>query len=181
MATDGQEWGNVIVFTGYGKGKTTAALGLVCRAVGHGRRAAFIHFTGPARSDLGDVRSTKVLGRDVRMIAIESQAAHAAYVRQFDESVATVEAALLLARQLLAEGACELLVLDDINPQLDRGTVAHGAIRDLIAEKPQSATIVLTGRSAPQWVVEMADIVTDLAEVKHPVHAGVGPRKGIEF
>lgn len=92
-----------------------------------------------------------------------------------------MEAALHRSRQLLAEGSCDLLVLDDINPQLDRCIITELAVRDLIAGKPQSATIVLTGRFAPQWVLEMADIVTDFAELKHPVHAGVGPRKGIEF
>lgn len=176
-----EEWGNVIVFTGSGKGKTTAALGLACRAVGHGRRAAFIQFTGPARPSLGDVLSTRVLGQDVRMIAIESQASDAAYVDQFDESVATVEAALYRVRELLAEGEHGLVVLDDINPLLHQGNIDEVVVRDLIAGKPASATIVFTGRSAPQWVLEMADIVTDFAEVKHPVHAGVGPRKGIEF
>ena len=72
MTADSQEWGNVIVFTGDGKGKTTAALGLACRVVSHGRKAAFIHFSGLPRPSLGDLRSTKVLGHDVRMIAVES-------------------------------------------------------------------------------------------------------------
>jgi ATP:corrinoid adenosyltransferase len=142
---------------------------------------AFIHFSGPARPSLGDVRSTKVLGHDVRMIAIESQAAETAYVDQFDESVATVQAALRRARELLSEGEYGLVVLDDINPLLDQGTIEEAAVRDLIVGKPESATIVLTGRFAPAWVLQIADIVTDFAEVKHPVHVGVGPRKGIEF
>lgn len=176
-----EEWGNVIVFTGSGKGKTTAALGLACRAVGHGGKAAFIHFSGPARPSLGDVLSTKVLGHDVRMIAIESQAAEAAYVDQFDESVATVEAALERGGELLHRPGCSLLVLDDINPLLDRGAIDQERVRELIEMKPESATIVLTGRSAPNWLLETADIVTDFAEVKHPARVGVGPRRGIDF
>jgi cob(I)alamin adenosyltransferase len=181
MSVHGEKKGNVIVFTGRGKGKTTAALGLACRAVGHGRRAAFIHFTGPMRARLGDVCSTKELGAKVTMIAIESQASDKAYLDQFDETVATVEAALDRAEGLLAGGECDLLVLDDINPLLDQGLVEQSVVKGLIETKPPSVTIVFTGRSAPDAVMELADIVTDFAEVKHPVRAGVAPRKGIEF
>ena len=181
MAADREEWGNVIVFTGSGKGKTTAALGLACRAVGHGGKAAFIHFSGPARPSLGDVLSTKVLGHDVRMIAIESQAAEAAYVDQFDESVATVEAALHRARELAFGGECDVLILDDINPLLHGGIVEESFIVDLISSKPEAATIILTGRFAPEAIVKIADVVTDFAEVKHPARVGVGPRMGIDF
>lgn len=181
MNVDWEGHGNVIVFTGVGKGKTTAALGLACRAVGHGRRAAFIHFTGPMRARLGDVCSTKELGAMVTMIAIESQASDKAYLDQFDETVATVEAALDRAEGLLAGGEYQLLVLDDINPLLDQGLVEPSAVKGLIETKPPSATMVFTGRCAPDYVVELADIVTDFAEVKHPVRAGVAPRKGIEY
>jgi len=172
---------NLIVFTGGGKLKTTAALGLACRAAGDGGKAVFIHFSGPVRFGLGDVQSTKVLGPKVRMIAIESQAADVSYVEEFDESVATVEAAMFRARELLVGGECSLLVLDDINPLLRQGVVDEAAVMDLVAMKPESATIVLTGRSAPQWAVEMADIVTDFVEVRHPRGTGMLARKGIEF
>jgi cob(I)alamin adenosyltransferase len=181
MSVHGEKKGNVIVFTGRGKGKTTAALGLACRAVGHGRRAAFIHFTGPMRARLGDVCSTKELGAKVIMIAIESQASDKAYLDQFDETVETVEAALDRAEGLLAGGECDLLVLDDINPLLDQGLVEQSVVRGLVETRPTSATIVFTGRSAPEALVELADIVTDFAEIKHPVHAGAGPREGIEY
>ncbi len=173
--------GNVIVFTGGGKGKTTAALGLACRTVGHGGRATFIYFTGPLRPSLGEVQSVKVLGPKVTMIAVQSQAADRSYLEQFDESVPTLEAALKRAGQFLRDPERSLLVLDDINPLLDRGAIDQQRVRELIEMKPEPTTIVLTGRSAPYWLVEMADIVTDFAEVKHPVHEGVPPRKGIEF
>jgi cob(I)alamin adenosyltransferase len=171
----------VIVFTGSGKGKTTAALGLACRALGHGRKAAFLHFTGPKRPQLGDVLSARVLAGGLRMIGIASQAADPSYLDQFDETVPTVEAALDRAKQMLLAGECDLLVLDDINPLLDQGLVEQSIVIGLIETKPPSATVVLTGRSAPEAILELADIVTNFAEVKHPVHEGVGPRRGIEF
>lgn len=173
--------GNVIVFTGDGKGKTTAALGLACRYLGHAGRAAFIHFSGPARPSLGDVLSAKELGGRLRMVGIASQAADVSYLDQYDETVPTVAAAMARARQLLTEGECDLLVLDDINVLLHQGIIEVAMARELIEAKPASATILLTGRSAPEAVVEMADAATDFREVKHPVHTGVGPRKGLEF
>jgi len=173
--------GNVIVFTGGGKGKTTAAVGLACRALGHGGKVAFVYFTGPLRPNLGEVRSAKLLGPQVTMIAIRSQAAQESYVDQFDEAVPTLDAAIDRASELMRDAECSLLVLDDINPLLAQGAIDPWRIRELIQHKPESTTIVLTGRSAPGWLVEMANIVTDFAEIKHPVHMGVGPRRGIEF
>jgi cob(I)alamin adenosyltransferase len=178
---DGELIGEVIVFTGSGKGKTTAALGLACRALGHGRRAAFFHFQGPARPSLGDVRSARALGRRLKMIGIVSQAADVSFLDQYDETVPTVEAALARAEEMLGSGECDLLVLDDINPLLDEGHVDQTTVIRLVDAKPESATLVFTGRSAIDAIVELADIVTDFEEVKHPAHLGVGPRKGIEF
>ena len=171
----------VIVFTGSGKGKTTAALGLACRALGHGRRVAFLHCMGPTRPRLGDVLSARTLGSGLRMIGIVSQAADRSYLDQYDETVPTLEAALDRAKQMLLGGECELLVLDDINPLLDQGLVEQSIVTGLIETKPPSATIVFTGRCAPDAIVELADIVTDFAEVKHPARAGVAARSGIEF
>ena len=178
---DREQVGQVIVFTGGGKGKTTAAVGLACRALGHGGKAAFVHFTGPVRPSLGEVRSIKLLGLKIMMIAIRSQAAQESYVDQFDESVPTVDAALDRARDLVRDPDCSLVVLDDINPLLADQEIDPERVRELIEDRPKPTTIVLTGRFAPQWLIELASIVTDFAEVKHPAHEGGGPRRGIEF
>ncbi len=176
-----EKQGQVIVFTGSGKGKTTAALGLVCRALGHGLTAVFIHFTGPEHPSLGDVTSAASMGAKLKTIGIECQASEASYLDEFDESVPTLEAALDRARELLAGGECDVCVLDDINLLLHQGVLDVDPIIDLINSRPESTTIVLTGRSAPAAIVEIADVVTDFAKVKHPAQAGVEPRKGIEF
>jgi cob(I)alamin adenosyltransferase len=173
--------GEVIVFTGAGKGKTTAALGLACRAVGHGRTAAFIHFTGPDHPELGDVAATRRLSAKLKMIGIECQADDLSYLDDFDESVPTVEAALDRARQLVVGGECDVLILDDINPLLQHGIIEEVSVIDLISGKPEPVTIVLTGRFAPEAIVEIADVVTDFAEVKHPARGGLQPRRGIDF
>ena len=171
----------VVRSTGGGKEKPPMAGGLACRSVGHGGRAVFVYFTGPTRPRLGEVAATEALGPKVKMIAIHSQAADTGFPEQFDESVPTVEAALQRARELLSQGDCSLLVLDDINPLLNEGTVDESTIRELIALAPETTTIVLTGRSAPQWALDLASIATDFAEVKHPARVGIRPRKGIDF
>lgn len=171
----------MIVHTGLGKGKTTAALGLACRVLGHGGRVVFIRFTGPEYPQMGDVRTATALGGNLRMIGVESQARDASYLADFTESTATVETALALARGLLMRGECDLLVLDDINPLLDEGTIDTAQVVALIDEKPPNVNMVLTGRSAPQAIIERADTVTDFTEIKHPSQAGIEPRKGIDF
>ncbi|MFQ5886349.1 MAG: cob(I)yrinic acid a,c-diamide adenosyltransferase [Anaerolineae bacterium] len=176
-----EELGRVIVYTGLGKGKTTAALGLACRVLGHGGRVVFIRFTGPEYPQMGDVGAAVALAGDLRMIAIESQARDASYLADFAESTPTAETGLDLARELLIRGECDLLVLDDINPLLYEGTIDTAQVVALIDEKPPNVTIVLTGRSAPQAIIERADTVTDFAEIKHPSQAGIEPRKGIDF
>jgi cob(I)alamin adenosyltransferase len=121
------------------------------------------------------------MGRKVTMIAISSQAARESYLDQFDECVPTLDAALERAAQLARDAGYDLIVLDNINPLLDRGVIHPRAVRELVQGKAKPVTVVFTGRSAPDWLVAIADIVTDFAEVKHPIHAGVGPRRGIEF
>jgi len=181
MGAKAEGQSQVIVFTGAGKGKTTAALGLACRAVGHGGKAAFIHFTGPERPTLGEVTATRSLGAELKMIGIECQAEDPSYLSDFDQSVPTLEAALDLARQLIKGGEYDVVVLDDINPLLHQGRVDEEAVIELISDKPENTTVVLTGRFALDSVVEMADVVTHFAEVKHPVRTGLAPRKGIDF
>lgn len=181
QGNESEETGQVIVYTGLGKGKTTAALGLACRVVGHGGRVAFIHFSGPDYPQMGDVKAVTTLGGDLRMIGVESQARDVSYLADFAESAATVEEALARAGELLHRRECELLVLDDINPLLCEGAIQIDQVTALIAEKPPGVSIVLTGRFAPQAIIESADTVTDFAQLKQLSHVRVEPRKGFDF
>lgn len=180
MGGNTEEPGKVIVFTGDGKGKTTAALGLACRAVGHGGKAAFIHFTGPIQQTMGDVTSTRVLRPKLEMIGIERQAEDRSYLQDFDETVPSVEAALERARQLLTEGDYDILILDDTNRLVDEGTVDERTVIEMIRDKVKRTTVVLTGRSAPKAIVEMGDVVTDFAEVEPPAPARTAARRRME-
>ncbi len=175
------ETGAVIVHTGLGKGKTTAALGLALRVLGHGGRVATIFFTGPEHPQMGSVRAAATLGRNLRMIGIESQARDPTYLADFAEFTGTVKEALALARELLTRGECDLLVLDDINPLLHQGAIDTTEVTALIDEKPPNVHLVLTGRFAPQIILDKADTVTDFVQIKRPSQAGIEPRKGFDF
>ena len=176
-----EEQGEVIVFTGRGRGKTTAALGLACRAVGHGKTAVIIHFTGPNHPELGDVIATVGLGAKLKTVGIECQADNPQYLDDFDESVPTLEAALDRASQLVTGGECDVLVLDDINPLLHQGSVEAATVIDLVSDKPRTTTIILTGPFAPEALLKVADMVTDFAVVKPPADARIEPRKGLDY
>jgi cob(I)alamin adenosyltransferase len=181
---EGDEWvetGAVIVYTGLGKGKTTAALGLALRVLGHGGRAVVIFFTGPKHPQMGDVRAAATLGGNLRVIGIESQARDLTYLADFAEFTGTVKEALALARELLTRGECDLLVLDDINPLLHQGVIDTAEAVALIDQKLPNVHLVLTGRFAPQMIIDKADIVTDFAQIKHPSRASIEPRKGFDF
>ena len=170
--------GTVQVYTGEGKGKTTAALGLALRAWGHGARVLVIQFM-KGRINYGELEAVRSLeGFDVEQYGRET------FVDRDEpapEDAALAREALARARQVVAENAYDLVVLDEVNVAVDYGLVTLDDILDLIANKPPAMELVLTGRGAPAAFVEAADLVSDVREIKHHYRAGVPARKGIEF
>jgi len=172
--------GRVTVLMGTGKGKTTAALGASLRATAYLARVIFVHFTGPQYPILGEVRASATHLNSLRMIGIRSEARQASYLEEFPESVDTVSDALTMACNVWMY-QCDLMVLDDIGSQLEKGNIDVDQVLALIRTKPQNMSIILTGRSMPSVIAENADLVTEFAEIKHPSLASTGPRKGIDF
>jgi len=170
--------GTVQVYTGDGKGKTTAALGLALRAWGHGARVLVIQFM-KGRINYGELEAAgKLEGFDVEQYGRET------FVDRdepAEEDVALAREALARARQVVAENAYDLVVLDEVNVAADYALVAVKDILDLISRKPPEMELVLTGRGAPAEFAEAADMVSEVAEIKHHYRAGVPARKGIEF
>jgi cob(I)alamin adenosyltransferase len=170
--------GTVQVYTGDGKGKTTAALGLALRAWGHGARVLVIQFM-KGRINYGELEATRKLeGFDVEQYGRET------FVDRDEpaaEDVALAREALARAGQVVAENAYDLVVLDEVNVAVDYGLVETKEILDLVAAKPADMELVLTGRNAPAAFVEAADLVSEVREVKHHYREGVAARKGIEF
>jgi len=170
--------GLVQVYTGSGKGKTTAALGLCLRAAGHGLRIYVMQFL-KGQTVYGELEAARRLAPELTI----EQVGRKNFVipgRIDPEDVSIAVAALERARGLLASGDYDLVVLDELNCAVDLGLVPLAAVLELIRCKPQATELVLTGRGAPAEVMALADLVTEMREVKHYYNAGQPARVGIE-
>jgi len=168
----------VQVYTGDGKGKTTAALGLAMRAAGHGLKVYIIQFMkgwpnyGELKSLAGHPQITlRQFGRPEFVDPRKPESV--------DREMA--QDALREARRVLTSGSYELVILDEVNVALKYGLIELKDILALIEEKPEHVELILTGRYAPSEVIERADLVTEMREVKHPYRAGIKGRKGIDY
>lgn len=168
--------GYVQVYTGDGKGKTTAALGLALRAAGHGLRTYVGQFMkGQPYGELDALR-------DHPLITIE-QYGDVRCIRREEVTPAHVEQArrgLERARQVLLSGQYDIVVLDEVNVTIWFGLLTVEEVLALIDQHPPHVELILTGRRAPQELIERADLVTEMREVKHYYQQGVEARKGIE-
>lgn len=173
--------GLVIVYTGRGKGKTTAALGIVLRAVGHGYKVGMIQFI-KGEWYYGELTSSKRLEPEFEMIA-----AGKGFVGIIDDDHPIEDhqkaalQALALAREKLASRAYDVMILDEINYAVKLNLISEQDVLDLIRSRPEKTTLVLTGNYAPEKVIEAADLVTEMKEIKHPYQSGIKAKKGIDF
>ncbi len=169
--------GLIQVYTGNGKGKTTAALGLALRACGHGYKVAMVQFMKKNES-YGEVQASKYLsgfslfqfGRNV-------------FVKRDPDKI-DIELAkegLLFAKELMQKKEYDILILDEINVALDFGLLTEEEVLELLDEKPPNMELILTGRYAKDSIVERADLVTEMKQIKHPYEKGIMAREGIEF
>lgn len=175
-----QAMGQVVVFTGPGKGKTTTAVGNACRVIARDEKVVFVYFTGPRYPVLGEVKTAATLGSNWRMIGVKSEAKEVSYLDDFTESVDTVQEALALAHNRWLH-ECDLLVLDDISPHLKPGGIAITRVLALIDGKPLGTSIILTGQSVPEEIMKKADAVRDFLLIKRPSNADIRSRGGFDF
>jgi cob(I)alamin adenosyltransferase len=173
----GERTGYVQVYTGDGKGKTTAALGLALRAAGHGLHTYIGQFMK------GQPYGELVALRDHPFITIE-QYGDPRCIRREEVTpmhVAQAHAGLERARAAMLSGQYDLVVLDEVNVAVWFGLLAVAEVLALLDQRPASVEMVLTGRRAPQELLERADLVTEMHEVKHYYQQGVMAREGIEW
>lgn len=174
----GKRKGLVIVHTGKGKGKTTSALGMAMRAAGHGMHALMIQFIkGKWRT--GELRAAEKLAPYFELRPVGK-----GFVWKpdtFEEDVQAAREAWSEARQAVLSGEYDMVILDEINCVVDCKLLPMEEVLSLIREKPADMHLVLTGRNAYPQVIEAADLVTEMIEVKHPFQGGVKAQRGIEF
>lgn len=172
------ERGLVQVYTGEGKGKTTAAFGLALRALGRDLRVYIIQFI-KGGFDYGEAPVLKELP-SLDMVAF-GRGGFIDGEKPDDEDVVQANLGLEHARDVLKQGWHDVVILDEINVALAFGLLDVEDVLDMIRSKPGNTELILTGRGAPEEVIEAADLVTEMREVKHPYSKGVKARKGIEY
>jgi cob(I)alamin adenosyltransferase len=170
--------GLVQIFTGNGKGKTTAALGTVLRAAGHGLKTLVVFFMKgdyaygeyETLSRLPNVETTSFGFR---------QLTDPANIKP--EEIEQARQALAAAREAVLSGKYDLVVLDEVNVALGFNLLELEEVARLIQDKPPGVELILTGRYADNRLIEMADLATEMVKLKHPFDQGIKARKGIEY
>lgn len=169
--------GYVQVYTGNGKGKTTASLGLGLRASGDGLKVYMLQFMkGRRYSEIDAIEKIENFtisqhGRD-EFVSRDNP-------EQIDIDLASE--GFEKAKEVLLSGEYDMVILDELNVAVDFGLIPLQEVLDLIKDKPRHVELVLTGRGAPEEFIELADLVTEMKEIKHFYQKGVEARKGIEF
>jgi cob(I)alamin adenosyltransferase len=179
LASKTVEKGLVIVHTGKGKGKSTAAFGMIFRSLGHGFPVAVVQFvkgaweTGErvALEKFGDLVSVNTLGEGFTWETQDRQ-----------RDIAAARHAWETAKELIKSGAYHVVLLDELNIVLRYDYLPlEEIVTFLTTEKPADVHVIITGRNAPDALIEIADLVTEMELIKHPFRSGVKAQKGIEF
>ncbi|HED01094.1 MAG TPA: cob(I)yrinic acid a,c-diamide adenosyltransferase [Proteobacteria bacterium] len=170
--------GYIHVYTGNGKGKTTAALGLALRAAGQGLSVTMIQFL-KGETDIGEIKAASALLPNF----VIKPTGRRGFISQEEPSVEDREGAaeaMELASKIVHDGSTDVLILDEVNVAVGLGLVPEEWLISLMESKPQTMELVLTGRNASPRIIAHADLVTEMRAVKHYFNKGVKARKGIE-
>lgn len=172
------ELGKVHVITGPGKGKTTAAFGMALRAAGHGYRVCIVQFlkTGATTGEVVAVR--RIEGIEVRQFG-SGRFIDPSNISEEDRRLAGE--AMAFAREKIERRGCDMLILDEVNTALSLGLIDMVSLDTVIRARDRGVEIVLTGRDADKSVMEAADYVSFIEDVKHPLSKGMAARKGVEW
>lgn len=169
--------GLLMVYTGDGKGKTTAALGLLLRAWGWDMKVAMFQFIKGTRSATGEHRAARRLGLDVRPLG----AGFTWQAKDTARSKALAVEQWCRCQQAIASGQFDIIVLDEVSYPLNYSWIPLAEVVEAIQRRLPELHLLLTGRKMPAQLVEMADLVTEMREVKHHYRQGVKAQKGIEY
>jgi cob(I)alamin adenosyltransferase len=178
LASKTEERGLLILHTGTGKGKSTAAFGLVMRALGHGMRIGIVQFVKGA----WETGERKLLEKFPDLVTCRAMGEGFTWDTQDRaRDIAAARAAWEVAKAMLADPAYELLLFDELNIVLRYDYLPLDEVVAALKAKPRDLHVIVTGRNAKPELIEIADLVTEMTLVKHPFRAGVKAQKGIEF
>lgn len=168
------------IYTGNGKGKTTAALGLAIRASGWGLRVLFIQFLKPISAPCGEKKSAPQIGFSIRRISEDS------FVGGISQDLKKktcdhIRKELEDIRQKMLKGEFDLYILDELVTAVSLEILPEEDVLSLVKATPDKVELVLTGRGASEKLIEHADLVSDIRSIKHPYQKGIPSRQGIEF
>jgi cob(I)alamin adenosyltransferase len=170
--------GLLIVHTGKGKGKSSAAWGMVMRCLGHGMRVGIVQFIKGAWS----TGEADFLKRFPELVTIKTMGEGFTWETQDRaRDIAAAERAWAEAAKMLADPAVQFIVLDELNVALRYDYLPAAIVIDAAAARPAGQHVVITGRNAPQALIDAADLVTEMTLVKHPFRAGIKAQPGVEF
>jgi cob(I)alamin adenosyltransferase len=172
--------GLIQVYTGTGKGKSTAAIGQAARAAGHGFKVGFLSFfKDPDAFGYGEYKSLQKLGVKTFLFAKK----HPHFYKELnpDDVCQECSTGLEFIKELFQDPSWDMLVLDEINIAVRDGFLKEEDVLSLMETKPLQLELVLTGRGVTQKIIDKADLVSEVREVKHPYSQGVKSRRGIEY
>ena len=173
--------GLTIVYTGKGKGKTTAALGIALRATGYKKKICMIQFI-KGSWHYGEMESSKRLEPEFEMVAIGK-----GFVGIIDDKSPKedhqkiAKEAIRISNEKMQSGKYDIVILDEINYAVNLNLISLDDVLNLIKSKPENVDLVLTGNYAKEEVIEAADLVTEMKEIKHPFQKGIKAKEGIDF
>ena len=178
--------GLIIVYTGDGKGKTSAALGAAMRALGHGWKVLIIQFfKGDWPVVYGELELAKKLYPQFEVLQLgKGFVKIMGDKKPFEDHVAAAQSALALTREKMLSGDYDLVILDEAIYALgymDFKLIDLNDVLQLIKDKPPKVHLIFTGRNAPQELIDAADLVTEMKEVKHPMKKGIPAQQGVDF
>lgn len=180
MATKTDEKGLIVVHTGKGKGKSTAAFGMIFRHIAHGMPSAVVQFI---KGGMSTGERDLILARFSDLCEFHTMGEGFTWETQDrTRDVAAAQAAWAKAKELIASGEKSMVLLDEINIAIRYDYIdIHEVVDFLKTEKPHMTHVVLTGRNAREELIEIADLVTEMELVKHPFRSGIKAQRGVEF
>ena len=173
--------GLIQVYTGDGKGKTTAAFGQAVRAAGRGFNVAIVQFFKARKT--GELTTlANVENIHISLATTNTKFTWEMNQEELDALDKEIADGFKMIHEMMVSGKYDILIVDEFNHVLNRGHVSQEQMEAFLKDKPDTMELILTGRNAPDWMIEKADLVTEMRYIKHPmVDAGLNARRGIEY